>query len=64
MKALLALLGSRGDVQPELVLAKSRRAAATPRRLGVPNFGLGRVPWYGFIPVGEEITSLFARTAT
>jgi len=65
MKALLAPLGSRGDVQPQLVLGEElSRRGHTVTLAASPNFR----PWaesrgFGFIPVGEDINVIIRQNS-
>ena len=60
MKVLLAPLGSRGDVQPQLVLGEELlRRGHTVTLAASPNFR----PWaesrgFAFVPVGEDINAI------
>src|SRR3954452_25246811 len=64
MKVLLAALGSRGDVQPQLVLGDElKRRGHTVTLAAPPNFRSWAEPrGFRFIPVGEDINTLLLRS--
>ena len=63
MKVLLAALGSRGDVQPQLVLGDElKRRGHTVTLAAPPNFRSWAEPrGFRFIPMGDDINSVLLR---